>query len=248
MKKWLLISLLLILGVFLASCNSNNEEIGEAESEEKKTFTNSDIEKTNEMIDFLNEKMREFENKANNAIESGQIKIGDNERLIEEIQGLGQESVIQPFLEKYPNSLISKNEEDSSIPITVEPTSSESCTLGNCTYEKINVIEVDFDTDKSKEYHSRNFKITQLIFDNVKTLSKVEGEIEEAELRFVKTKDNNLVITSIPNIQLQTLYIDEVDSEYESIATDVPESEVEAEQAEYKKEVEETLAKFPKLQ
>ena len=84
--------------------------------------------------------------------------------------------------------------------------------------------------------------------ENIETVSKITEEREETEIRFVKTEDNDLVITSIPHLQVQTLYLDEYDQEFESIKTSVPESEVEGEQAEYKEEVEETLSKFPELQ
>src|SRR5690606_8216929 len=120
--------------------------------------------------------------------------------------------------------------------------------LGNCTYEEVRVLELDYDFENYQEYHSDIFGITQLIVENVETVSKVSEEREETEIRFVKTEDNDLIITSIPHLQIQPLYLDEYDQEFESIKTDVRKSEVEAEQAEYKEEVEETLSKFPELQ
>lgn len=248
MRKWILIIILLAFGIVISACNSDDEKVGKAESENENVFSNADLEKSSEMINFLNEKMKEFEVSTNKAIENDEIKVGNNDALIEEVQKLAQQNVIQPFLEKYPNSMVSRNDDDNFIPITIEPSSSESCSLGNCTYEKINVLEIDFDVKKEEQYFSENFNATQLIFDSVSVISEIEDEKEEGELRFMKTTEGELVITSIPNVQLQTLYLDEIDEEYSSIETDVPESEIEAEQADYKEEVEETLAKFPELQ
>lgn len=248
MKKWILIIVLLAIGIVISACNSNDEKVGNAEPKNESVFSNSDIEKSSEMINFLNEKMKEFEVSTNEAIENDEIKIGNNDLLIEEVQKLAQQNVIQPFLEKYPNSMVPRNTDENFIPITIEPSSSESCSLGNCTYEKINILEIDFDVKKEEQYYSENFNTTQLIFDNVSIISETKEEKEEGELRFVKTTEGELVITSIPNVQLQTLYLDEIDKEYNSIETDVPESEVAAEEAEFKEEVEDTLSKFPELQ
>lgn len=248
MRKWILIIILLAFGIVISACNSDDEKVGKAESENENVFSNADLEKSSEMINFLNEKMKEFEVSTNKAIENDEIKVGNNDVLIEEVQKLAQQNVIQPFLEKYPNSMVPRNADDNFIPITIEPSSSESCSLGNCTYEKINVLEIDFDVKKEEQYFSENFNATQLVFDSVSVISEIEDEKEEGELRFMKTIEGELVITSIPNVQLQTLYLDEIDEEYNSIETDVPESEIEAEQADFKEEVEETLAKFPELQ
>lgn len=248
MKKWMLSSFLLMSITILGACGSDGGTASESESKEEDVFTEEDIEKAEEMMEFLEMKMEEFESTANTSIENGDIKVGDNDRLIEEVQNLGQEIVVQPFLDKYPNSMIPRNESENFIPITIETDSSESCALGNCTYEEIKVLGLNYDFKDHQEYHSDTFGITQLIVENIETVSKISEEREETEIRFVKTEGNDLVITSIPHLQVQTLYLDEYDQEFESIKTSVPESEVEAEQAEYKEEVEEALSKFPELQ
>ena len=72
--------------------------------------------------------------------------------------------------------------------------------------------------------------------------------MEKAHLRFLKSKNGDLIMTSSPFILNESIYIDEWDEEFQSIKSNVPESEVEAEEEDFKQEVEEVLAKYPPLQ
>lgn len=251
MKKWILVTLTLLLSMILVACGSEKEAVEHQSSKETMSvFTDEDIEKVNEMISFLNDKMEELEVAANESIQNGEIKIGDNDQLKKDVQRLGQKMVIIPFIDKYPNSIVSRADKEKMIPITVEADSSESCAFGNCAYDQIGLLELEYDSKSYREYYSNNFKVTQLIFEDVKIISTSSGDSkeEESELRIVKTKNNELILTSIPHIQSESIYLDEYDKELESIKTKVPESEVEAEQAEYKEEIQEMLEKFPELQ
>src|SRR5690554_4479877 len=101
MKKWILISFILLMGVIIAGC-TNGEEKQEASKENNEVFTQEDFEKAEEMTMFLDEKMNDFEEEANQLIENGTIDTGNNENFSESIKNLGQETVIAPFLERYP--------------------------------------------------------------------------------------------------------------------------------------------------
>ena len=151
-------------------------------------------------------------------------------------------------MEKYPNSLVARNSE--LIPITFESTSSEPCGFGNCTYDKVNILEVNYNLDTNEVYKSKEFNASQLIFPEVqmKYEEQAEEEEETAIMSFVKAENGDLIFSGSPFLHIETLNLKKYDEEFKSIKTSVPESEVEAEQAEYKEEVEETLSKFPELQ
>ncbi len=248
MKKWILILILFIAGIVLVGCGDDNVESIPSESTEKGVFSESDLQKAEEMVKFLDESMAEFGKEANELIQNGTIETGNNDDFSETVRELGQETVIAPFLEKYPNSLIARNSE--SIPITFEATSSEPCGFGNCTYDKVNILEVDYNFDANEVYESKTVGDSQLVFTEVsmKYEEQPEEEKETTIMSFVKAENGDLIFSGNPFLHIETLNFKEYDEEYESIETRVPESEVEAEQAEYKEEVEETLSKFPELQ
>lgn len=247
MKRWILVSILFITGITLLGCGDENSE-STVQEPEKDVFTESDLEKIEEMVNFLDERMEVFEKEANESIKNGIIKTGDNDVFSESVRDLGHEAVIAPFLEKYPNSLVVRNSE--LIPITFESTSSEPCGFGNCTYDKINILEVDYNLDTNEVYESAEFNVSQLIFPEVqmKYEEQAEEEKETAIMSFVKAENGDLIFSGSPFLHIETLNLKKYDKEFKSIKTSVPESEVEAEQAEYKEEVEETLSKYPELQ
>lgn len=247
MKRWILVLMLFITGITLLGCSDENSE-STAQAPEKDVFTESDLEKIEEMVSFLDERMEVFEKEANESIQNGTIKTGDNDDFSESVRDLGHEAVIAPFLEKYPNSIVARNSE--LIPITFESTSSEPCGFGNCTYDKVNILEVDYNLDTNEVYESTEFNASQLIFPEVqmKYGEQTEEEEETAIMSFVKAENGDLIFSGSPFLHIETLNFKKYDEEFKSLKTSVPESEVEAEQAEYKEEVEETLSKFPELQ
>lgn len=246
MKKILLFFSIFTIGIILYGCGSSENK--NAISNDKKVFTEEDIEIVEEMVGFLDEKMIDFENQVNEDIQNKVILVGDNEKFSNSVKELGQKVVIEPFLEKYPGSLIAKKSEI--IPITFEPTSSEPCGFGNCNYDKVNVLQVEYNLGAKEIYQSKEFGSTQLIFNDIqmKYKEQPEEEKEASSMSFVKSKDGKLIFSRNPFLHIETINFQELDKEFESIATDVPESEVEAEETEYKEEVEETLSKFPELQ
>ncbi|MGB6408748.1 MAG: hypothetical protein WBF39_14810 [Planococcus donghaensis] len=246
MKKTLLFISIFILGLVLYGCGSNdNENIA---SSNEKVFTQEDIEKVEEMVGFLDERMLDFEKQANENIQSKEIKVGNNEEFSNSVKELAQKTVIEPFLEKYPGSLVAPTSQ--TIPVTFESSSSEPCGFGNCNYDKVNVLQVEYNLENNEIYKSKEFSNSQLIFNDIqmKYEDQPEEEKEESSMSFVKSTDGKLIFSRNPFLHVETIDFQELDKEFESIATDVPESEIEAEQADYKEEVEETLAKFPKLQ
>lgn len=245
MKKVILGLLVVILTSLLIACNSSNEESNQT-NENKEVFTDEDIVKAEEMTVFLDEKMKEFEIEANAAIENGEIEEGNNEEFTKSINSLGQQVVIQPFLEKYPNSLIAKGSSD--IAITFQALSTEPCGFGNCTFDKIEVYDVDYNFDDTELYKSEIFELSQLIFNDIEMNSKDEEQEESGTISFVKTKENDLTFSHVPFLHIESLDMKKIDEEYNKIQSNVPESEVEYEQEEYQEEVKEILELYPELQ
>lgn len=245
MKKVILGLLVVILTSLLIACNSSNEETNQT-NENKEVFTDEDIVKAEEMTVFLDEKMKGFEIKANESIKNGVVEVGDNEEFTKSINSLGQQVVIQPFLEKYPNSLIAKGSSD--IAITFQALSTEPCGFGNCTFDKIEVYDVDYNFDDTELYKSEVFELSQLIFNDIEMNSKDEEQEESGTISFVKTKENELTFSHVPFLHIESLDMKKIDEEYNKIQSNVPESEVESEQKEYRDEVNEILELYPELQ
>lgn len=245
MKKIILGLLVIILIGLLVACNSTNEETNQT-NENKEVFTDEDIVKAEEMTVFLDEKMEEFEIKANESIENGEVEVGNNEELTKSINSLGQQVVIQPFLEKYPNSLIAKGSSD--IAITFQALSTEPCGFGNCTFDKIEVYDVDYNFDDTELYKSEVFEVSQLIFNDIEINSKDEEQEESGTISFVKTKENELTFSQVPFLHIESLDMKKIDEEYKKIQSNVPKSEVESEQEEYRDEIKEIFELYPELQ
>lgn len=245
MKKVILGLLVVILTSLLIACNSNNEETNQT-NENKEVFTDEDIVKAEEMTVFLDEKMKDFEIKTNESIKNGEVEVGNNEEFTKSINSLGQQVVIQPFLEKYPNSLIAKGSSD--IAITFQALSTEPCGFGNCTFDKIEVYDVDYNFDDTELYKSEVFELSQLIFNDIEMNSKDEEQEESGTISFVKTKENELTFSHVPFLHIESLDMKKIDEEYNKIQSNVPESEVESEQKEYRDSVNEILELYPELQ
>jgi hypothetical protein len=247
MKKWLLIGFMLSMGVIIVGCTSS-EENKEALKENNEVFTQEDFEEAEEMTIFLDEKMNDFEKEANQLIENGTIDTGNNDNFSEAIKTLGQETVISPFLERYPDSLIAGDA--STIPLTFESSSTEPCGFGNCTYDKVEVLDVEYNFESKDVYTSEELEHSQLIYSDIqmKYEEQAEEEKQSAVLSFVKSTDGNLIFSQVPFLHVETLDLKKIDEEYAAIQSRVPESEVEAEQEAYRSDVEETLAHYPELQ
>ena len=238
---------MLTVGAIIVGCTSN-EENQEPPKENNEVFTQEDFEKAEEMTMFLDEKMNDFEKEANQLIENGTIDTGNNDNFSETIKTLGQETVVLPFLERYPDSLIAGDA--STIPLTFESSSTEPCGFGNCTYDKVEVLDVEYNFESKDIYTSEEFEYSQLIYSDIqmKYQEQTEEETQSAVLSFVKSADGNLVFSQVPFLHVETLELKKFDEEYAAIQSRVPESEVEAEQEAYRSEVEETLAHYPELQ
>lgn len=249
MKKGLFFSLALILCIALSACSSDEKNENNVEGSNK-IFTEKDIKTTEEMLTFLDEKMKEFEIEINNAVKNKEIQLGNDEEADEKVRELANALVVEPFLEKYSGSIIPeevKGEEQ--IFVYFNKISSEPCSLGFCEYDGIEVMNLEYSFEDKTEYRSKNFDHSELILSDV--LYDYENDEEEAgksQIHFVKDKEGTIILTQHPYLSFETLNFKELDKEFESITTDVPESEVAAEEAEFKEEVEETLAKFPELQ
>lgn len=247
MKKWILICFILLIGIITIGC-ANDDENQETSIENNEVFTQEDFKEAEEMTVFLDEQMNDFEKEANQLIENGTIDTGNNDNFSEAIKNLGQETVIEPFLERYPDSLIAGD--GSTIPLTFELSSTEPCGFGNCIYNKVEVLDVDYNFESRDVYISEEFEHSQLIYSDVqmKYTEQSEEEKQSAVLSFVKTKDGNLIFSQVPFLHVETLNLKKADEEYAGIQSRVPESEVEAEQEAYRSDVEETLAHYPELQ
>ncbi|AQQ55593.1 hypothetical protein [Planococcus lenghuensis] len=246
MKKILVICSLLIASIVFFACTSiPSEEADGVEVDESDTvFTDGDMNKVKEMLSFLDEKMKEFEQEANTAIEESEINTENPDEFDQAVREIASRVVIDSFSKKYGDSL---GEEPARI--YFEKTSSTPCGLGTCEYDGIEVMDIEYNFEGSEEYRSKNFGISELILSDVKfNYENDEEEEQNTEIHVVKTTDGELIFTKHPYLDITPLDLKEIDQELKSIEEDVPESEVESAQAEYRASVEETLSKFPELQ
>lgn len=245
LKKRITLSVFSLLLLFLIT-GCKEEEVKTTEREDAVAiFSEEDFTKASKMVDFMKDKTAEFQSIATNSIRSGEIKLNDEGKRKDSLDKMAESMVLKPFLEEYPNSLVGDK-----IVVSFEVTSSEPCPLGNCKYDGVAVPTVNYEESNNSVYTSNEFKVSQLIYDDVtsKFDTTDDSELEKAHLRFVKSDSGDLIMTSSPFILNESIYIDEWDQEFASIKSDVPESEVKAEEEEFRKEVEEVLAKYPPLQ
>lgn len=235
-------SLFLIL--LVTGCNQE-EEPGNNIKKTESFFNEKDKEKAIGMIEDLNEKLILFENETNEAISKGEIDVGNNEVFRQKVDNMSENIVIQPFLKKFPKSLIS---ERGVLKVTYTSKSTDDCTFGNCSYDSIVVPTLEFNEEEWEMYSSEEFEITELILSNVvmSYLNKPDGE--STNIRFVKGASDEIFFSFNPIIKSLNFNLKEWDEEFQSIKSNVPESEIEAEEEDFKQEVEEVLAKYPPLQ
>lgn len=242
-KRIILGALSLFVLLFMSGCGQDEKSTKENVNI-KTVFSKEDITKTTEMIAFLETKMEEFQMKATQSIESGEIKLNKDDELKETLNEMAKSMVLTPFLEQFPNSIVGEKSV-----VSFESTSSEPCQFGNCNYDGIAVPIINYEVSDYSIYTSKEFKVSQLIYNDVTSkFNSEDDEMEKAHLRFVKSENGDLIMTSSPFILNDSLYVDEWDQEFASIKSDVPESEVKAEEEEFRQEVEEVLAKYPPLQ
>lgn len=224
----------------LGACNSEKVQ------KDADIFTEKDSQVANEMVQLLEGKSSEFQSKATEAIATGEIEADKDGQISEPLQKLAETTVLQPFLEEYPNGIIG---DEGDLTVSFEATASEACPLGNCKYDGVAIPEIDFNEKDYSTYTSEVFGLSQLVFQNVKSKFNVENrELENSELRFVKSKKGELVMTSNPFISGKAFYLEELDKEFKNLKSNVPESEVEAAEDEFKQEVEDMLSNYPELQ
>lgn len=242
MKKWFVISLLsTVLLLIVTGCN---QEEGPSAKKPVSVFKEEDKKQAIEMIEVLNELIVVFENETNKAISKGEIKGEDNEAFTQQVNDKSEELVIQPFLEKFPESLINGRGD---LKVTFTPKSSEGCAFGNCNYDSIDVPTLQVD-EEWEIYKSKEFEITELGNSNVEMSYSNEQDNESTYITFVKAESGDLYFSFNPIINSLNFNAKQWDEEFSTIEYDVPESEVETEEKAFKQEVEEVLAKYPPLQ
>lgn len=245
MKKVLLVLFLLAMMSLLVACNSNDEESNQT-NESNEVFTDEDIQKAEDMVLFLNERLASLESEVNQKIEDKELQFEDEKTFNESVQELALKTIFTELEEKYGDAFVSGNSDEVNNRIYFNTVSSEPCSLGHCEYDGIETMEVE--VDDTKEYRSTNFNVTELVFVNANYKYENTEEEESAEIRFVKTKDGQLMVSSHPALDIKSVDLRKFDEEYNKIQSNVPESEVESEQEEYRDEVKEILDLYPELQ
>lgn len=245
MKKILLFSFLLAMMSLLIACNSNDEDSKQT-NDSKEVFTDEDIQKAEDIVLFLNERLADLESEVNQKIEDKELKFEDEKTFNKSVQELASKTIFTELEENYGESFISGNSDEVNNRIYFNTLSSEPCSLGHCEYDGIETMEVE--VSDTEEYRSTNFNITELVFVNANYKYENTEEQESAEVRFVKTKDSRLMISSHPALDIKSINLRKFDEEYNKIQSNVPESEVESEQKEYRDEVNEILELYPELQ
>lgn len=245
MKKVLLVLFLLAMMSLLVACNSNDEESNQT-NENKEVFTDEDIQKAEDMVLFLNERLAGLESEVNQKIEDKELQFEDEKKFNESVQELASKTIFTELEENYGDAFVSGNSDEVNNRIYFNTVSSEPCSLGHCEYDGIETMEVE--VSDTEEYQSTNFNVTELVFVNANYKYENTEEEESAEIRFVKTKDGQLMVSSHPALDIKSIDLRKFDEEYNKIQSNVPESEVESEQEEYRDEVKEILDLYPELQ
>ncbi|MBU0905241.1 MAG: hypothetical protein KKF57_08585 [Firmicutes bacterium] len=246
MKKFFLRSALsLVLLLVVSGCN--NDETPTKESNEKKetVFSETDKEKALEMIKVLEENLVEFEKQTNSSIAAGEVETGDNEAFVQKVNEMSRDIVLKPFLEKFPKSFIINRGD---LKVTFSPLSSDDCAFGNCNYDSIVAPTLQVNDQEWQTYKSVEFDITELILTDVKISYPNKQDSESTTISFVKDVSGDLYFSFNPIVNSLNFSLKEWDKEFTSIKSKVPEGEIEAEEDEFKQEVEELLSKYPKLQ
>lgn len=243
MKKIFVISLLSMVLLLIASGCNQDEKPSAAKKEP--VFNEKDKERAIAMIEALNERLVLFENEANTVISKGGIEVGDNEAFTQQVNDMSEEMVIEPFLEEFPESLINGR---GNMKVTFIPKSSDDCAFGNCHYDSIAVPTLQVDEEDWDTYSSEDFDITELTLSKVVLTYSSETDNDSTYISFVKGESGTLYFSFNPIINSLNFNLKEIDDEFLSIKSDVPESEVETEERAFKQEVEEVLAEYPPLQ
>lgn len=247
MKKKLIISVFtMVFLMIVTGCNKEDKPTKESGEKEEAVFNEADKEQALEMIKALEGNLAMFEDQTNAAIANGDIEVGDNEVFVQKVNEMSGEIVLKPFLEKFPESLISNRGD---LKVTYNPVSSDDCTFGNCNYDSIDAPKLLVNAEASKTYKSDEFDITELVFSDVEISYPNKKEGESTSISFVKGESGDLYFSFNPIINSLNFNLKELDNEFASIKTDVPESEIEEEEDKFKQEVEEELlSNYPKLQ
>ncbi len=245
MKKVLLILFLLAITSLLIACNSNDEDSNQTNGSEK-VFTHEDIQKAEDMILFLNKRLAGLESEVNQKIEDKELQFEDEKTFNESVQELASKTIFTELEESYGDAFVSGNSDEVNNRIYFNTVSSEPCSLGHCEYDGIETMEVE--VSDTEEYRSSNFNVTELVFTNANFKYKNSEEEESVEIRFVKTKDGRLMVSSHPALDIKSIDLRKFDEEYNKIQSNVPEGEVASEQEEYRDEVKEILDLYPELQ
>ena len=234
--------LTMVLLLIVTGCNQEKKPTNE---KVESVFNKKDKEKTIEMIEALNERLEMFETEINAAISKGEIAVGDNEVFTQKVNDKSEELVIRPFLKEVPGSLINGR---GAMKVAFTPKSTDDCTFGNCNYDSIAVPTLQVNAEDLDIYNSEEFEITELTFSNVVLSYSTEQDSDSSYISFVKGESGDMYFSFNPIINSLNFNLKELDKEFLSIQSEVPESEVKTEEEAFKQEVEEVLAKYPPLQ
>lgn len=245
MKKRIILSIFsMLLLLFITGCNQDETKNSD-EEKINSVFSEEDKEKAIKMVEDLNKQLEVFESEANKAITQNEIDVGDNEIFIQKLNAMSEKVVIKPFLENFPGTLISNRGDLKAI---YSPESTDDCTFGNCNYDSISVPTLDVGEEEWIIYNSEEFGVGELTLSNVNMNYSNEQDSESTYISFVKGESGELYFSFNPIVNSLNFNLKEWDQEFASIKSDVPESEVKAEEKEFRQEVAEVLAKYPPLQ
>lgn len=246
MRKTIFISILSTLLLLMVSgCNKEGKTDSKIGESKEPVFTEEDNEIALEMIEVLNDNLALFEKEVNLAISNGDIEVGDNEVFTQKVDEIGNEIVLQPFLQKFPDSLISKRGD---LKVTYTPKSTDDCTFGNCNFDSISVPLLQVVEKEWNTYRSDEFDASELVLSNVKLTYASEEDSELTSIGFVKGETGDLYFSFNPIVKSLNFNLEELDHELVSKKSDVPQDEVKAAQDEFRQEVKELLSKYPELQ
>ena len=243
-KRIMFVIFSLFILLFVTGCNKDETKNSD-EDKMKSIFTEKDKEKAIEMIEGINEQLVLFESEVNAAISKKEIDVGENEVFTQKVDKIGEEIVLQPFLENFPDSLVNDRGD---LKVTYANESSEDCSFGNCNYDSIDVPTLEVGKEEWLTYSSQEFEVNELTLSDVDMTYSNTQDSDSTYISFVKGESGELYFSFNPIIKSLNFNLKEWDKEFASIKSDVPENEVETEEEEFRKEVEEVLGKYPPLQ
>jgi len=224
MKK---LFILFITGILLAACGDSGSD--NTQQEDEPVFTDEDIALAEEMIEFVQDKEREFVEEANKELDETRDSYEEyetmtegftaNKEIREEFQDLSNDMILEPFVENYGQHIIQREDrENLNFRVNVKnyDENGESVSLEDFqivpSYENLDLEE------PVMEYHDQ-YDVHELIFpvnEENTTLFITDSSSNTTvydKFTFYKTKEGELLVGKMSRLQYNVMISDFEDPE-----------------------------------